>query len=206
MAEPLQHLGPSSPIRTVPAPGGQPADIIELIMADHRRIRRLCRALADGARWGSETGSGSMLADVWEPLAGLLEAHIRAEEEICYLPVFWCRPHAAERRREAIADHEDIREALREASLQRIGSAPWWRAVRAVVATTVDHLDREERDVLAGFSPRLTMTRRRQLGRQCSAFTAAWRLDTVPGAGHEPRAGRGALPPARPGSYPDDRG
>lgn len=40
------------------------ADIIELIMADHRRIRRLCRALDDAVRWERDSGPGWMPPDV----------------------------------------------------------------------------------------------------------------------------------------------
>ena len=173
MAEPIR-IGPS---RIVAPPGRQPTDIFEQIMADHRRIRRLCAALDDMARWGGD--SGWMLAQAWLRLASLLEAHTRAEEEICYLPMSGCRPHAAEDRRAAIGDHEDIREAIKEASLHGPGSDPWWRAVRAVLAVNADHLDREEHGLLANGLTGLTMTQRRELGRQWCAFIAAWRLDAA---------------------------
>lgn len=146
-------------------------------MADHRRIRRLCRVLDDAVRWERDSGPGWMLDSAWERLAAVLAGHTRAEEEVCYLPMFGRLPGAAGIRREAIADHDDIREAIGEASLQRAGSAGWWRAVRAVVATSIDHLDREEADVLAGSLLRVTMTRRYELGRQWCAFIAATRRD-----------------------------
>lgn len=165
-----QKLGPA---RTVSVSSALPPDIIELIMADHRRIRRFTEVLDDAARWSGDPGW--MLAHAWQRLAGLLEAHTRAEEEICYLPMFGCHPNVAERRREAIADHDDIRETISEASLHCPGSALWWRAVRAVLATTADHLDREERGPLAEVG--LTISRRRELGCQWSAFIAAWTLD-----------------------------
>ncbi len=136
-----------------------------------------------------------MPGHVWERLAGLLEEHTRAKEEICYLPVLRRLPHATECRQEAIADHEDIREAISEAALQRVGSVPWWRAVRAVVASSIDHIDREETDVLAEFPLTVTITRRRELGRQWRAFIAAWRLDTAPRAsGQSPQPREASLP------------
>jgi len=163
--------------RIVAPPRVQQADIFELIMADHRRIRRLSAALDDMARWGGD--SGWMLAHAWVRLASLLEAHTRAEEEICYLPMSGSRPHGARDRRAAIADHDDIREAVKEASLQRPGSALWWRAVRAVLAVNAGHLGREEHGLLADGLTGLSMTRRRELGRQWCAFIAAWRLDAA---------------------------
>lgn len=39
--------------------------------------------------------------------------------------------HPEEWRRDAVADHEDIREAIGETKLQPIGSALWWRSARA---------------------------------------------------------------------------
>lgn len=65
-------------------------DVIELIMADHRRIHRL------------------------QPMCGS-----------GVLPGGW--------RREAVADHEDIREAIGEATLQAVGSSLWWGAARAAI-------------------------------------------------------------------------
>jgi hypothetical protein len=42
--------------------GPQMADIIELILADHERIRRLLRALDGAARYGEDTGASWVLA------------------------------------------------------------------------------------------------------------------------------------------------
>jgi Hemerythrin HHE cation binding domain len=176
---PQQDKAPSGLAGTVVSRTGQPADVIELIMADHRRIRRLRAVLDDAVRCGGESGSGWMLAHVWQRLAGLLEAHTRAEEEICYLPMFGSGPLADERRQAAAADHDDIRAAISEAALQPAGSARWWSAARAVLAISADHLEREERDMLDGWQARLTMSRRRELGRQWLGFMAALRLDAA---------------------------
>jgi hypothetical protein len=80
----------------------------------------LSAALDDMARWDGD--SGWTLGQAWLRLASLLEAHTLAEEEICYLPMSGCSPYAAEERRAAIADHDDIREAISEAFLHRPGS------------------------------------------------------------------------------------
>jgi hypothetical protein len=178
-----QHRRPSCDPRIVPAPRAGPAvDVIELILADHRRIRRLRNALCDAVPYSDDHSPGWVLASVWQRTAGLLEAHCRAEEEICYLSMFSSGPHATELRREAIADHDDIREALGEASVSCVGSAQWWRAVRAALAVSADHVDREERGVLADWQLRLTMSQRREFGRQWSAFIAAWTQDATPSA------------------------
>jgi Hemerythrin HHE cation binding domain len=181
LATPQHYSGPSTQARDIPSPTDQPGDVIELIMADHRRIRRLCQALDDTARWSGGSDPDWIPAHVWQRLASLLEAHVRAEEEICHLPMYGCDPHAAERRREAVADHDDIREAITEAHLRHPGSRLWWMAVSTVLVTTVEHLDREERGPLAASRPRLTMQQRRELGCQYSAFITAWTLDAAAG-------------------------
>jgi hypothetical protein len=187
-----QHQCPSCDTRIVPVPrAGRGVDVIELIMADHRRIRRLRDALCDAVPYSDDHSPGWVLAPVWQRTAGLLEAHCRAEEEICYPSMFSSGSPAAERRWEAIADHDDIREAVREASVHRVSSALWWRAVRAALAVSADHIDREERGVLADWRLRSPMSRRRELGRQWSAFMAEWPQDSAPPARSD-RAGSAA--------------
>ena len=190
MARPTQqHPGPTA---GTPAPaaadGSGPADVIELILADHRRIRRLREALHDTVRLGGEPGPAWVLAHVWQRLAGLLEVHTRAEEEICFLPMSGPGPEAARRKRDAVADHEDIRAAVSEASLQPVGSAAWWRAAGAALAASAEHFEREERGVLACCS--LTPDQRLELGRQWTAFVAAHRRDITVGSSGGARSGR----------------
>jgi Hemerythrin HHE cation binding domain len=156
-------------------PAGQPADIIELILADHRRIGRLRHALYDTARHDGGPRPDWMPGHMWQRLADLLVAHTRAEEETCYLPRFGTGPQVAERIRDSIADHDEIRGIIGEAAVLPAGSAPWWRTVRTVLAVSAEHLEHEERDVLPVWLRGLSMSRRRELGRQWCAFMAAWR-------------------------------
>jgi hemerythrin superfamily protein len=159
----------------IPGPG---ADIIELILADHRRIGRLSDAMYDAARYDGARPDW-MLGHMWQRLADLLVAHTQAEEETCY-PL---RPgpgeQATERIRNPVADHEEIRGLIGEAAAQPVGSAPWWRTVRTVLAVSAEHLEQEERDVLPARLSGLSLSRRKELGRQWSAFMAAWTPDAT---------------------------
>lgn len=185
------------------------ADIIELILADHRRLRRLVTALGDATRNGEDPGATCMPAAVWDRLAGLLELHAEAEEEICYLSMFGPGQDAAARMQDAIADHDDIREAVAEARLHPPGSAAWWRAVTAARRASSDHIAREERGALAAFGRRSTPALRDELGRQWAPFITARTRDAIPdgrerprwtGAGHlEAEAGRQGAGRAEPG-------
>lgn len=171
-----QCPGPSGEIRRyVPvrnAAASLPADIVELILADHRRIGRLCRAVYDTAR---QPGPDWMLGHVWQRLADLLVAHTQAEEQTCYADVPGAQ--ATEWRRDPIADHDDIRKFVGEASRHPVGSAPWWHAVSTVIEASTEHQEREERDILPCYVAGLDLSRRKELGRRWCAFMATWPFD-----------------------------
>jgi hypothetical protein len=154
-------------------------DVIDLILADHRRIRRLQGALRDLARSGdADTRCG--LAEAWQRLAELLEAHCAAEEEICHLAMFGAGPKSTTQAMEAVADHDDIREAIGEADLESVGSPCWWRAVSAALNVSARHMDTEERGMLADCGRRWSAAKRRKLGLQWSRYIAARRRDADP--------------------------
>lgn len=150
------------------------ADIIDLILGDHQRIRRLMAALDQARCHPQGPRSARAVADRWEQLAGLLDRHTRAEEEICYLPMSGSGLAATGQLADARADHADIREAAAEARLQPAGSAPWWRAAGFALAACTGHLSHEESGVLAPFARRADPALRHTLGRQWLAFCTAW--------------------------------
>jgi len=123
------ELGRYIPVRNAEA--NLSPDIAELIMADHRRIRRLCGAVYDAARPGDQPDPDWMLGHVWQRLADLLVAHTQAEEETCYASVPGAGRRAAlraaDRMRDPIADHEENQEDHRR-------SLPAPRRLAAMVA------------------------------------------------------------------------
>jgi hemerythrin superfamily protein len=177
---PHRRGAPGELRRYIPVPDAEAnlsADIAELIMADHRRIRRLCSAVYDAARPGGHSDPDWMLGHVWQRLADLLIAHTQAEEETCYESMSATGARATGRMRDPIADHEDIRKLIGEAALHPVGSAPWWHAVSTVIEDSTEHHEREERDILPRYVNGLALSRRKELGRQWCAFMAAWRRD-----------------------------
>jgi hypothetical protein len=148
------------------------ADIIELIRADHRRIRRLEAVLRAAARsCGSEPGW--VLPRTWDGLAEAIEAHITAEQEICWPAVSSASPQDPAELREAAADNEEIRETIAEAARQPTASPSWWRAVNDTLRTCSCHLDREEHGLLPCLARSTGRALRDQLGRQWLAFVSA---------------------------------
>jgi hypothetical protein len=150
------------------------ADIIDMILSDHHRIRRLTARLARAHRYPPQFCPSCTVAGLWGQLADLLEVHTRAEEEICCLPMFDSGQTGTGQLDDTLADHADIREAADEARLQPPGSALWWLAVNSALSACTDHLNREENGVLAAFANRADPALRQAMGRQWSAFRTAW--------------------------------
>jgi hypothetical protein len=137
-------------------------DIVDLIRADHERIRALSARLSDG---GSDSSS-----QLWASLADLLELHLDAEEEICFLALFG--RGANEARELARAVDDEIREAVREARLHPAGSRPWRLAVDAACRAAADHVGDLESGALARFGRQAPPQAREALGRQWQAFVS----------------------------------
>ena len=155
-------------------------DIIELVLDDHRRIRQLRQALRDTACDGPRAGPGEALAEVWDSLAGLIELHLSAEQEICWLPMCGTGPPGREQLAAAAAAAADIMAAIGEARLQPAGSPCWWLAVNDALAACAAQFGREEDGILPGFARRADWPARERLGRQWLAYTEARLLDQAP--------------------------
>jgi hypothetical protein len=166
-------------------------DVVELIVAEHRRICRLFAAL-DHAASHPPRLHPYPAGPVWARLAELLLLHADAEEEICFLPMFALAEHGSEQMHEAIADLDDIREAVAEAALHCPGSPAWQAAVLSAGCAAEQHCAAIEHGALPALRCGLTRQQRAQLARQWAGFTAA-RIDDAMiraagrgAAGHEP--------------------
>jgi hypothetical protein len=148
------------------------ADIIEVVLADHDRIRRLMGALDNAARYGELGGAGWVVAQAWHRLAGLLDVHTAAEAEIWYPAVSRLELPAGAGLREAVAGHDRIRAALQQASRLDIGSRPWWSTVTVLLRECSGHLDGFDSRAVSDLSGQLTFSARITLGDQWDSFVA----------------------------------
>lgn len=142
-------------------------DITDLILLDHEEFRTRFTHL-----WGlrGERHIASR-AVAWRVLADLLEVHAKAEEEILY-PVLLKRggAEAPEETLDAIGDHNDIREAIKQAARVASGTAFWWAAVQACRRANDEHLAEEERDVIPDVCAHTDSALRSDLGLRWLAF------------------------------------
>jgi hypothetical protein len=156
-------------------------DIIALVEADHLHITRWAARLGELSRRDSGPEL-PVLVSTWQTLASLIELHITADEEICGPAVFGPRKRGRVMAGETRAAHEDIREIMREASLQPPGSPQWWHLVRAALAAWAVQLDLEEHGPLAEHRRRADPALRERLVGQWRAFTEAQIRDRYPQA------------------------
>ncbi len=148
-------------------------DITAQILDDHHRQRLLFAALDDVSR--SDAGA---LERVWSELAAFLEVHAAAEEQVLYPEVLRLSDPDAEETKDAIGDHNDIRDAIARAAAVEPGSEQWWEAVGDARAANTEHMGEEEDEVLPHFRAKAPVDLRARLAR---AFEAA---KTPAGAAH----------------------
>jgi hypothetical protein len=127
-------------------------DITEVILHQHAEQRRMFAMLDEVPR----TDKGT-LAAVWKRLEIFLETHAEAEEKYFYPELLRLgrgasdADDAEEEVEDAVKDHNDIRDALREVGRHEPGSDEWWQAVTDCRVSNSTHMAEEERQDLADF-------------------------------------------------------
>lgn len=152
-------------------------DLAELIQAEHVRISRVIGQFNDALAAPCAVGAGPEAGLIWDVLAGFLWLHVDAAEEIAYSALTSADPDAAMAVAQASEANTDIREAMAEARLSRVGSRTWHMAVRAACRAAQAHIACEESDLLVRYRRHAAPAVRRAAGRQWVCFTTAWVLD-----------------------------
>jgi Hemerythrin HHE cation binding domain len=147
-------------------------DITELILSDHDQQRKAF-ALLD------EVGDDpARLAPIWDRLAILLEVHADAEERLFYPRLLDVGEgtgqagSADDEARDAIRDHNDIRDGIRRARQHPVGTQGWWQGVADARAANSDHMAEEEREALADFRRAVSPQARHDLAVEFAVYEA----------------------------------
>jgi len=149
-------------------------DITELILTDHHEQRRIFALLDDVDR-----GDTAAISAVWGRLRVLLEVHAAAEEKLFYPQLLGLgtgagsKDSAAAETRDALHDHNDIRDAISDLDKQEAGTTAWWEALAGVREANSDHMGEEERESLADFRRHATLSLRHDLAVRFATFEAA---------------------------------
>jgi hypothetical protein len=157
-------------------------DITQLITDDHAEQRRLF-ALID------ELGPDDRdaLRAVWTRLRVLLDTHALAEEQFFYPELLKIGRGAdnespTEETRDAIKDHNEIRDTAAKVDDQEPGSPQWFAAIAAANKANSDHMGEEERQGLTDFRRNADLRLRNRLGVQFLQFES----EHLTGFGVEP--------------------
>ena len=142
-------------------------DICDLILDDHETFRRRYAELDE------HRDDVAALTRVWTPLAELLEVHAAAEEAVFYPELLRRAADADEETRDAIKDHNKIRDAVAAAARAAVGSEEWWAAVADGRKENGEHMEEEEREGLADFRAEVGRDVRDELGARFQAFKDA---------------------------------
>ena len=145
------------------------ADITMLILADHDWFREQFAELDD--LQAQTPVNQAALERVWRPLGEKLDVHAYIEEKIFYPQLLKRGADDPEGETlDAIADHNDIRDGVRDANAARVGTEQWWAAVGRTRLANDDHMKEEEEQGLADFRRHAPIGLREALGRQYSEF------------------------------------
>ncbi|MCW2778199.1 MAG: hypothetical protein JWN17_1924 [Frankiales bacterium] len=151
-------------------------DITDLILADHHR-QRLAFAVLDDV----DPSDTERLGALWGDLAQFLEVHAAAEEAVFYPELLRLADEGGEETRDAIGDHNEIREAVEKAAAAEVGSRDWWDAVKAARSANTEHMGEEEDDGLPDFRRHASAQLRNDLAvafETAKTTAAAPQLDT----------------------------
>jgi Hemerythrin HHE cation binding domain len=147
------------------------ADITKSILTDHDWFREQFARLDE--LQAQTPVNQRALERVWRPLADKLDVHAYIEEKIFYPQLLQRGTADAEGETlDAIGDHNDIRDGVRDANAAAIASDEWWAAVGRTRLANDDHMGEEEREGLADFRRHAPIGLREALGRQYREFMA----------------------------------
>ena len=143
---------------------GLKPDVVRLILSDHESFRARFAELAD------LRDEPQAAAALWGELAADLERHASAEEAHFYPALLKDVDDSVDETKDAIGDHDEIRQGIRRAAAAAPGSQEWWAGVRDARAANDEHLAEEERDDLPDFLRAASVEERQELGARFVAF------------------------------------
>lgn len=147
-------------------------DITMLILADHAWFREQFAQL--DYLQARAPGNKVALEKVWRPLADKLDVHAYIEEKIFYPQLLQRGVDDPEGETlDAIGDHNDIRDGVRNANEAVVGTDEWWAAIGRAREANDEHMGEEEREGLSDFRRHAPIGLRVALGQQYSEFMTA---------------------------------
>ena len=132
-------------------------DIIDLVLQDHRAVEKLFVELQ------AATGASDQ-SKLFVQIRDSLEGHASAEEKVLYPRVRKDIAEGNDESKDAIEEHDQIRESLKEVEEHEAGTELFMLAVAQLVATTKHHVGVEEAELLPDFRNNSEESEREALG------------------------------------------
>jgi hypothetical protein len=135
----------------------------------------------------ADTGT---LGTLWTRLSAMLEVHAEAEELFFYPELLKLgerrgEDEEVEETRDAIGDHNDIRDGILAARDAEVGSAAWWKGVNDAREANDEHMGEEEHEGLKDFRMHVDLRTRHDIAVRFAAFEAE-HVDGVPVVDKDP--------------------
>jgi hemerythrin HHE cation binding domain-containing protein len=138
--------------------------VTDLIRMDHDWFRGKFAAL-EGAR-----GDPDAVPTLWKELSDCLEVHAVAEETLFYPRLLKDDKDSVDDTEDAIRDHNEIRDAIRDAEAHPIGTEAWWKAVDDANKANTEHMEEEEEGPLREFDEAASAGEQRDVAAAFAAF------------------------------------
>lgn len=156
-------------------------DITQLILDDHAEQRRLFAIIEE---IGADNRQALKL--VWQRLRALLDTHAEAEERYFYPDVLKVGTGANDgvsadaETKDAIKDHNDIRDTAAAVDTHEVGSSDWFAALGKCNKANSKHMGEEERQGMTDIRAHASLERRHELAVAFAAFESAHLLGVEP--------------------------
>lgn len=164
-------------------------DICTIIQRQHDEQRTLFSYLEE---WDRDDTEG--LGALWTRLAILLETHAEAEEKFFYPHLLTLgtggadAPDAEHEVEDALEDHNSIRDAVRRAEKEEVGSEEWWKAVVDANVANSTHMGEEERQDLLDFRQQASLQLRHDIAVDFLRYEAQKAAEGITPRNKDPKA------------------
>jgi hypothetical protein len=162
-------------------------DITEVILHQHGEQRRMFAALDEVPASDVDT-----LAAIWRRLEILLETHAEGEERYFYPHLLTLGTGAADAEgvddevKDAIKDHNEIRDAITKTHEHEPGSDAWQQAVLECRIANDDHMAEEERQDLTDFRRHASLDLRHDIALKFLRYEALKAATGIPPVDKDP--------------------
>ncbi len=138
--------------------------VTDLIRMDHDWFRGKFAAL-EQAR-----GDDAALPGLGTELSDRLEVHAVAEETLFYPRLLNDAKDSVDDTEDAIRDHNEIRDAIKDAEGHGIGEEAWWKAVEDANKANTEHMEEEEEGPLREFDESAAADEQAEVAAAFAAF------------------------------------